>query len=132
VFLWHSYQQLDDPAVSEKAKFAILLNAFLPDDPLYYLLTTSQVQKLQTGPFAQDTVTFPAGCYSFFSKETAVNVGSLATTKPLPADDFELLFDAGELKYLGRLSDADLARVDTATAKSLRIPREIKRFVTPW
>jgi hypothetical protein len=130
VFVWRDYTFSNDPAAPPKAKYVILVNAFLPDeDVLYYVLTTSKTEKLLRSPFANDVVVFRAGSYEFFGKETAVNVGTVAET---PTRVFRGLYYDGDISYVGCLSDSDMARIDEAISASLRVPRELKRSITPW
>lgn len=132
VFLWHRYGQLDDPALFQKAKYLIIINAFLPDDALYYLLTTSQVEKLAGVAFGGDVVVIRQGSYEFFGADTAVNVGTAADREPVDAQDFRGMYYDGEISYVGQLSDEDIRRIDAAISSSVRVPKELKRFITAW
>lgn len=132
VFLWRDYDKLDDPNVRAKAKFIVLVNAFLPDENLYYLLTTSQVDRLKKGPFIADVVVIPAGTYEFFPIDTAINVASIANTPPIEASLFREMYYDREIVFVGALSSADIGRLDAATNASVRVPKDMKRFITAW
>lgn len=132
VFLWHRYDQLDDPNIGQKAKYLIIINAFLPDNALYYLLTTSKIEDLARVAFGGDIVVIQKGSYEFFSVDTAVNVGTAADRAPVELDVFRGMYYDREIKYTGQLSDADLRRIDDAISSSVRVPKELKRFITAW
>ena len=40
---------LDDPAISTRDKFIVILNHYCPDDPLYFVMATSNVVRFETG-----------------------------------------------------------------------------------
>lgn len=133
VFHWDDFSKLDDPGAAPKGKFLVIINAFLPDDVLYYLLTTSQVTELLRGPFRDDVVTFEPGSYDFFNRETAVNVGTAGGQATIVESAvFRGMYYDGEVEYVGRLTDSDMARIDQAIAKSLRVLKELKRLITAW
>lgn len=132
VFIWHTCDVLNDPKVPRKAKYLIIINAFLPDDSLYYLLTTSRVEKLLKGPFAADAVVFPADAYGFFDRETAVNVGTAATNAPLDSKAFRGMYYDGEIGYVGDLTAEDMTRIDSTIKASVRVPRALQRTITAW
>lgn len=130
VFHWNEYDKLDDPSADRKGKFIVVINAFLPGDSLYYLLTTSQVEQLLDSPFRADAVVFEAGAYPFFKKRTAVNVGTAGLT--IPADDFRGMYYDGQIEYVGQMCEPDVKRIDTAISRSVRVQKALKRFITAW
>lgn len=132
VFLWRTFTFADNPDGASKPKYLIIINTWLPHDTLYFVLTTSKVAKLLGGPFAAETVVFPAGSYDFFRRETAVNVGSITTESSVSAEDFRGFYYDGEVVYVGQLSNEDVKRLDRAIVASVRVPRDLKRHITDW
>lgn len=131
VYLWQQYDRLDDPDIDAKDKFLIIINAWLPENPLYYLLTTSRLDKLKDSPFQRDLLTIPAGTYAFFKLDTVINVRE-AGQLTVECELFDQLWDDGQLLHCGCLTSEDMKAIDQLIAESLQVRPELKRHVTAW
>lgn len=109
VFLWHRYPALDDPALAgeTKPKFLVVLNNSPADDPIVFLLATSEKPKHATKPFL---FRLPAGSYDFFSLTTLLPIATAGQTD-IDRDSFVALYDSNEIKCVGCLSEADAAQI---------------------
>lgn len=74
VFLWTNYARLDDPALKgqTKSKFIVILSGSPLDDPLLYILTTSEKLKHEHHPCPQDLFRVAADRYEFFPADTLI------------------------------------------------------------
>jgi hypothetical protein len=63
IFLWTKYARLDDPNLvgKTKAKFIVILSNSPRDDPIIYILTTSEKDKHAQHPFPGDLQRLHAG-----------------------------------------------------------------------
>ena len=133
VFLWHRYDRLDDPSVAAKPTFIVLLNAFLPDDadPLYYVLTTSKVEKALASPLRGDRLYIVKGTYVCFASDTVIDV-SAAGDYHVGLDAFRALYDRSQVKLVGQLTEVHVRELDRLIVESRTVSRDMKRFITAW
>lgn len=131
IFLWTKYARLDDPALAGKTKpkFIVILSGSPQDDPLIYILTTSEKDKHDTHPFPEDLHRVHAGAYECFDVETVIDVGE-AGQLDVGRDEFVALYEKGELIYKGVLSDSDVSQLLTKIVSSRRVARRVKQLLT--
>jgi len=131
IFIWHKYEKLDDPALAgqTKAKFAVILSGSSLDDPLIFLLTTSEKPKHLQAKFPEDLFNVAAGTYNFFQQNTIIDV-SAAGELDVDRDAFETLYDDGEVAYKGALSEADVEKLVHKIVACPRVNRKFKRLLT--
>jgi len=132
VFLYPRFPHLSDPSLSgqTKAKYLVILSSSPLDDPVFYVLTTSEKPKHLTSPLKDDFMTIEGGKYSFFPKETIINVAQ-AGEFSFDREELEALYDAGELVYQGALDDQDIAMLLQMIQRSLRVANRIKHIIRP-
>jgi hypothetical protein len=130
VFLWTTFAQLDDPALagSTKPKFIVMLSGSAHDEPLYYILTTSEKPKTTSHPHPQDLFAIPSGTYPWFPLNTILDTGS-AGELTVESDEFAALYARGEVIYKGALSDHDVAALVVKIKNSLRVNRRFKQVL---
>lgn len=126
IFLWTTYDKLDDPALAgqTKPKFVVILSGSPKDDPLIYILTTSQKAKHAGHPFPVDLQHLPAGSYDFLPADTLIDVGDAGQLE-VGREDFIALYESDAVVYKGALSEAHLAEL---VEKILACPRVARRF----
>lgn len=126
IFLWPQYGKLDDPALAgqTKAKFIVVLSGSPKDDPLVYILTTSEKPKHAAHPFPVDFQHLPAGSYDFLPVDTLIDVGDAGELE-VGREEFIALYECDAVVYKGALSDAHL---DELVGKILACPRVARRF----
>lgn len=115
-----------DGAIFQRSKFAVVLNATLPDDPVFAALATSKVAHYsKTKLFTDDVIAIPAGSYAFLSKDTIISLRSL---HQFDIDELRKQYAAKTLTIVGKLHKVHLDQVDTILQKSLLIERwKLKR-----
>lgn len=130
ILLWKRYAELDDPALAgqSKAKFLIVLSASSHDDPIVYILTTSQKPKHVAHPAPQDLLHLPPGVYDCFAVDTLVDCGT-AGEREVGLPELQALYNAGEVVYRGVLNDPDCAALMQKIAGSSRATRRVKRIL---
>ena len=126
VFLWPKYDKLDDPALvgQSKSKYIVILSGSPKDDPLIYILTTSERAKHAGHPFPGDLQHIAAGAYTFFPSDTLIDAGT-AGEREVGRDEFVALYQADSVVYQGVLTDAHR---DELVGKILASRRVSKRF----
>ena len=128
VFLWPEYSNLDDPALAgqTKAKFIVVLSTSAADDPISFLLATSEKAKHATAPHPEDFFKIAAGAYPFFSLNTLLDV-SEAGTLDISSEEFAALYEAGKLVHKGVLPKTEVAKVISMIKSCPRVSRRFKR-----
>lgn len=130
ILLWRRYAELDDPALAgqSKAKFLIVLSASPHDDPIVYILTTSQKPKHIAHPAPGDLLHLPPGAYECFTVDTLVDCGT-AGEREVGLRELQALYEAGDVAYKGALSDDHCAELMQKIAGSSRATRRVKRIL---
>lgn len=107
IFLWTKYAKLDDPALAAqtKPKFIVILSGSSQDDPIIYILTTSEKAKHARHPFPVDLLHLPAGAYECFDVDTLIDTGE-AGELDIGRDAFVALYESDALLYKGALTEA--------------------------
>lgn len=131
VFLWPEFSALSDPALAgkTKAKFIVILSISASDDPIVFILTTSEKPKHASVPHPGDFLRIPAGTYEFFPADTLIDV-SAAGEFDIGRDEFAALYEKGALIYQGRLSDGDVSTLVAMILTCPRVPRRFKQTLT--
>lgn len=131
VFLWTAYGQLDDPALQgqTKPKYVVMLSGSALDDPLVYILTTSEKARHAEHPFPKDLVLIPAGTYAFFPVNTLIDAGEAGQLE-VGRDEFVALYSNGAVVYQGALSDADTAALVAKIMACVRVSRRFKQMLS--
>jgi hypothetical protein len=132
VFLYPRFPDLSDPKLSgqTKPKYLVILSSSPLDDPVLYVLTTSEKPKHLTSPLKSDFMTIAGGKYSFLPKGTIVNVGE-AGDLSFDREDLEELYESGELVYQGVLDEEDIAMLLNLIQSSLRVANRVKQILRP-
>jgi len=83
IFLWSKYARLDNPALAgqTKPKFIVVLSNSAHDDPIIFILTTSEKPKHVNHPFPGDLQHLPAGSYGCFNLDTLIDAGEGRRTR---------------------------------------------------
>src|SRR5688572_3976056 len=68
---------LNDPTVEYRYKFAVVVSLELDGDELLYSLTTSKTGPFERPPWSAQVLRFPAGSYVFFDKDTILDLRSV-------------------------------------------------------
>ena len=131
IFLWSKYAKLDDPALAGKTKpkYIVILSGSPQDDPIIYILTTSEKDKHAKHPFPDDLQRLPAADYESFDMETLVDAGD-AGQLDVGREEFVALYESGELIYKGALSPQHMEELMSKIAASRRVPRMVKTLLT--
>jgi hypothetical protein len=130
IFLWGRYAKLDDPALAgqTKPKFIVILSASPHDDPLIYLLTTSEKAKHTEHPFPEDLQHLPAGAYDCFTVDTLIDAGDAGQTN-IGREEFVALYESEGLIYKGCLSEAHIKELVDKILASRRVSGLMKRVL---
>lgn len=129
IFLFTKYDKLDDPSLSgqTKAKFGIILSASAKDDPILYLLGTSDKQN-KAASYPENYYKVAAGSCGCFSVDTFIDV-SAAGRLDIPSESFAELYETGMVVYKGRLSESDLKGMMKALFDCPTVDRRYKRIL---
>src|SRR5258708_7400728 len=102
---------LDDPARSERNKYAIVLNVDPSDPEVLLVLTTSNIEWFKTArDWAKNAVlSLAKGSYPWVTGETIVD---LRVVRAYPASVFKSAYRTGKLTFHGQLTNTDLQLVD--------------------
>ena len=130
VFLWLDYDELDDPALAGKSKpkFIVILSNSAQDDPLIYILTTSEKAKHQHHPCPADLVHIAPGSYDFLAVETLIDAGT-AGEREVGRDEFVALYNQGSVVYQGVLNDAHINDLIEKIIASRRVSLRLKQLL---
>lgn len=119
--------QLDDPTLSSRSKFLIVLAVEPPDSDLLCVLTTSNLSHFASGRWEQEIVRIHRGESPIFPKETVVNCREIHL---LPMASVERLASARHAVIVGELEGRLMDRINQTLAGSRLIdPRMKKRVV---
>jgi hypothetical protein len=131
VFLWHQYGALDDPSLvgQTRPKFIVVLSTSSADDPLIFVLTTSEKPKHASAPHPEDFFKIAAGTYGFFPSDTLIDV-SEAGELDIASDQFAALYKSGAVTYKGSLATSDIASLMKMISECPRVPRRFKRVLS--
>jgi hypothetical protein len=131
IFLWSKYARLDDPALAgqTKPKYIVILSGSPQDDPVVYILTTSQKDKHAVHPVPGDLFHIPPGVYECFTVDTLIDAGTAGELE-IGRDEFVALYESDALIYKGVLSDTDLAQLMARVRRSPRVSRKVKQLLT--
>jgi hypothetical protein len=131
VFLHPHFPHLSDPALAgdTKPKYLVILSSSPLDDPVLYVLTTSQKPKHETSPFKNDFVVIEASKYAFWPQVTIINAGEAGDDLSFSRDDLTTLYESGELVYQGVLEEDDIRLLLTAIHASRRVANRIKQIL---
>lgn len=129
VFLFHKYDQLDDPnlAGQTKAKFVVVLSTSHQDDPIVYLVTTSETAKRAALPYM---FKIEAAEYAFFPVATLLPVGTAGATD-IDREKFRALYERGEVDYKGSLSEGHIGQIADAIQACPTVSRRFKQTLAP-
>jgi hypothetical protein len=112
---------LDDPELTTREKFVVILNHFCPDDPIYFVMATSKLERFKTViHLANEVVALDPTRYDFLNRPTALDFTSV---KRMALADMSALHAKGFAEIVGRLEPDDLARCDEVIRRS--------RFIEP-
>lgn len=130
MFLWHKFPALSDPALAgqTKAKFIVVLSTSASDDPIVFVLTTSLKPKHASVAHPEDYLHVPIGSYSFLGSETLIDV-SEAGEFDVGRDEFQALYDNGDLLFKGQLTDSHVEQLIRMILACPRVPRRFKRIL---
>lgn len=130
VFRWIDYDELDDPAFAGKSKpkFIVILSNSALDDPLIYILTTSERAKHEHHPFPGDLVHIARGSYGFLPVDTLIDAGT-AGEREVGRDEFIALYNQGSVVYQGALDDSHCVDLLQRITASRRVSTKLKRII---
>jgi hypothetical protein len=112
-----------------KQKYCVVLNARLPDDPIFYAHSTTRLRTYESGEWDVDILRIPAGSYSFFSEETVLNLRSIKNKR---VAELRTLMDRRQLFVCGDLSEAHMRELNTKIrCSSLLSPAQISKVALP-
>jgi hypothetical protein len=131
IFLWSKYARLDDPSLKgqTKAKFIVVLSSSPHDDPIIYILTTSQKDKHARHPFPEDLKLIKAGSYECFDLDTLIDAGD-AGQLDIGREELIALYQSGALAYKGTLTEQDSQELMSKIAASRRVSRRLKQILS--
>ena len=131
IFLWTKYSRLDDPALAgrTKPKFIVILSSSSHDDPVIYILTTSEKPKHAGHPFPADLHRVPAGAYPCFVLDTLIDAGDAGQLE-IGRDELSALYANRTLIYKGSLSQSDVTVLTAKIVASRRVSRRVKQILT--
>jgi len=91
--LTHDSTVLDDPEVVTRGKFVVILNHYCPDDPMYFVMATSNVGRFAPGErWASDGVSLDPSAYDFLDRPTVLDFTGV---KALSLLDLTTLYSKG-------------------------------------
>lgn len=111
----------------EKYKFLIILSHDVSNDPVLFVLTTSQLEFYDKNPhFNKDIIRIKAGSISFFPKETVINCREVHR---IARDKLKGSFRDNILQIEGELPQEMLNDVDKIIEKSFFISPADKELI---
>ena len=130
VFRWVDYDDLDDPVFAGRTKptFIVVLSNSAHDDPLIYILTTSEKAKHEHHPFPGDLVHIAKGSYGFLPVDTLIDAGT-AGEREVGRAEFVALYNQESVVYQGTLNDAHCADLIQRITASRRVSTKLKRIL---
>jgi hypothetical protein len=132
IFLWRAYAKLDDPALAgqTKPKFIVVISSSHNDDPILYILTTSEKTKHTHHPVPGDLLHIKSGSYGFFALDTLIDSGEAGELE-IDRAAFAALYDSEAVLYRGCLNDQDVAELMRKIGESRRVARRVKQILVP-
>ena len=130
IFLWTRYARLDDPALGgeTKPKFIVILSGSPYDDPLIYILTTSEKAKHAEHPFPGDLQHLQAGTYECFTVDTLIDAGDAGQLE-IGRDEFVKLYESDEVIYKDCLSEGHIKELVDRIVSSRRVAKRLKQIL---
>lgn len=127
VFRQALFDQLDDPAYKDrtKPKYFVILSSSPLDDPIMYILTTSEKDKHE----GMDYMVKLRGSYEFLPAAATLVDVSTAEGLSAPREDFVSLYRVGQIEYKGILSDEDTKRIIDGIAECPVVTTRFKQFL---
>lgn len=121
---------LDDPLITSREKFVVILNAFCPDDPIYFVMATSKVGRFKSDrKFAAESVELDRRHYPFLNRPTVLDFTGV---KALLLIDLTNLYSTGLASIAGQLTASDLSRCDAVIRASRYIEPRVVSLILPW
>lgn len=120
---------LDDPDISSREKFVVVLNHLCPDDPIYFVMATSRIERFKKAAhLARETVELDPSRYAFLNRPTTLDLTSI---KRIALADLAALWTKGTAEIKGSLHDDDLTRCDEVIRGSRFIEPRIIPLILP-
>ena len=120
---------LDDPELTSREKFVVVLNHLCPDDPIYFVMATSKLSRFSTViHLANEIVSLDPVRYPFLNRPTALDFTSV---KRMALDAISALHTKGLTHIVGQLEVDDLARCDEVIRRSRFIEPRIVPLILP-
>lgn len=118
-------QHLSDPKISTRHKYIVVLNCDWPADPIYFAMTTSQVERFESLPHLKaDVLPLNPGSYDFLDRPTVLD---LTDVQQIRLADLKAMVERKIVTVVGRLLDDDL----TACGVVIRASRHIEPRLLP-
>jgi hypothetical protein len=122
---------LDDPNISSRAKFVIVLSALLPDDDVWFVMCSSKTAHFDNNPqFDNDHLRWVAGEYGWCV--AAVTIVNCTQAHKQPTQRLKALYASGQLAFMGDIRPKHLQEIDAITKASPFLSPEEKRWIVPW
>jgi hypothetical protein len=110
-------------------KFAVILNASLPEDPVLCALATSQVAFYNsTTQWDNNIIRIPAGTYSFLPKDTVISFRAIRAES---LDELRKQYASKELTIVGKLSMVHVDHANRIIENSVLIEGWKQKRCTP-
>lgn len=120
---------LDDPELTTREKFVVILNHLCPDDPIYFVMAPSKLDRFKSViHLANEIVTLDPARYVFLNRPTALDFTSV---KRMALGDMGTLYAKGLTHVAGQLEVDDLARCDEGIRRSRFIEPRILPLILP-
>ena len=111
----------------DRFKHFIILNNDLSQDPIVFILTTSQLEFYDKHPhFNKDIVRVDSAAVNFFPKETII---SCRDVYKIQKDILKKNFQSNSLKFVGELPETILQEIDTIIKRSFLVSNNDKKLV---
>jgi hypothetical protein len=120
---------LDDPEITSRDKFIVVLNALCPDDPTYFVMATSNIARFNKAPhLSLEAVLLDDRRYAFLNRPTALDFTSV---KALSLIDLTTMGSKGIATIVGTLHADDLAKCDEVIRRSRFIEPRVVPLILP-
>jgi hypothetical protein len=120
---------LDDPAILDRHKYCVVLNNLCPDDPLYFVMATSNIERFKKAAhLAGEIVMLDHARYGFLNRPTALD---FTDVKAMPLPQVVALHGKGLATVVGQLEVDDLATCDEVIRRSRFIQPRILPLILP-
>ena len=122
---------LDDPGIDERSKYVVVVSALLPDDDVWFVMCMSKSDHFDKNTqFANEVLRWVPGAYAWCT--AAPTIVDCTKAHKLPTSKLRDLYQNGQLKFMGDIRPAHLARIDDITKTSNCLSPEEKRWIVPW